>query len=892
MILVKKQKYVLLTFGIAVAILTAVYGFVGFYPFGDKQIMIIDSWHQYFPIFKELSMKLRSGESLFYTFNSGMGTNFLTMIGYYALSPLNLLSVVVPEEYLREFFWVATILKTAFGGAFFSYYLKKIFKKDGLSITIFGLGFAFSAFFINFYWDTMWLDSVAMLPLIIVGLHKLIDENRYKLYVISLMIAIVSNFYIGYFICEFIAVYYFALYFMKKSKFDVKDFFMSLGKVILASLGAVALGAIVLLPIFMGMRNAYGLSSGNPKVFNVYYTILEIITNTFIYTKPTIIDGLPNVYSSVVAIVFAIIYFMSDVKKKSKVINAIFLAFIVFSLNINYLNFVWHGFHFPNQVPYRFSFVFSFVLLTIAYEGYLHLESVSKKEMVTAMLSSVAFILLLEATKSSHFTFVVYYSTIVVIVVYFIALISYKKEYIDHQTLVRLFVLFVISESIFFSANAFLESGSSPRDDYYPKYEEYKSAMALIEENDKGFFRAEMAEKFTANDPIHYGYRGVSQFASTANANVSRITKHLGLPSDAGSNTMAYLPSTPPVNGMLAIKYIFSKDNYVPIDNIAYEVISDENGLTTLENKYYLPLGYMVNEKIDNLVFKYHKPFYNQEKFYEYATGIKGKFYETLEPHNENYSNIEITSKDEPSYHYKNIDKAKKGEGKITYIIEEPGQYYLYFLNQNDKLHVIKNGISREYKARRGIIVDLGIMSAGEEVEVEFELDAQASGYFNIDLVKFDETVFLEQIEILRKEALHISDFSDTKIVGNIDVSSSGLLYTSIPYEKGYQVFVDDKEIETKKYNDAFITFPLSPGKHRIVFEYVPYGFQYGLIISVLSLIIFIILIVFEKRRQKKATVYDYEGIEEISVKEKIEWLDEESNKDNIEISSGEKDED
>ena len=57
------------------------------------------------------------------------------------------------------------LLKIAFCGAFFAYYLKESFKRNDMSIVVFGVFYAFTAFVTGYYWNVMWLDSVALFPL-------------------------------------------------------------------------------------------------------------------------------------------------------------------------------------------------------------------------------------------------------------------------------------------------------------------------------------------------------------------------------------------------------------------------------------------------------------------------------------------------------------------------------------------------------------------------------------------------------------------------------------------------------------------------------------------------------------------------------------------------------
>ena len=68
-------------------------------PFGDQQILVVDFWHQYYPFLRLLHEKLQHGGSLLYTWDSGLGSNFVSIFAYYAASPLNLLTALVPKHF-------------------------------------------------------------------------------------------------------------------------------------------------------------------------------------------------------------------------------------------------------------------------------------------------------------------------------------------------------------------------------------------------------------------------------------------------------------------------------------------------------------------------------------------------------------------------------------------------------------------------------------------------------------------------------------------------------------------------------------------------------------------------------------------------------------------------
>ena len=73
------------------------------YPFGDQCMLHIDMYHQYCPFFTELMEKLKTGGSPFYSWNIGLGADFVSLYAYYLASPLNWLLILWPRGYVIEF---------------------------------------------------------------------------------------------------------------------------------------------------------------------------------------------------------------------------------------------------------------------------------------------------------------------------------------------------------------------------------------------------------------------------------------------------------------------------------------------------------------------------------------------------------------------------------------------------------------------------------------------------------------------------------------------------------------------------------------------------------------------------------------------------------------------
>lgn len=198
------------------------------YPFGDQCMLHIDMYHQYCPFFTELMEKLKTGGSTFYSWNIGLGADFVSLYAYYLASPLNWLLILWPRGYVIEFMTALSILKIALSGLTFTYYLGEHFlvwqdagnaaavirteKKTAMRLpadvasyaaAVCGAAYALCAFMAAYAWNLMWTDCMVLAPLVILGLERLIRDNRPGLYYVSLAVCILSNYYISIMICIF-----------------------------------------------------------------------------------------------------------------------------------------------------------------------------------------------------------------------------------------------------------------------------------------------------------------------------------------------------------------------------------------------------------------------------------------------------------------------------------------------------------------------------------------------------------------------------------------------------------------------------------------------------------------------------------------------------------------
>ncbi|MGN0629764.1 MAG: YfhO family protein, partial [Ruminococcus sp.] len=269
--------YLLLSFFIPCILVGICWALLGVHPFGTRQILVTDFWHQYFPFANILHEKLQSFSSLYYTWESGLGSNFIAMMAYYAASPLNLLTIFFPDSFLRDGLTLILLMKIGFAGLFTGMFLKYTFRRNDISICFFSVMYALCSYILGYSWNIIWIDTVALLPLVMLGTMQLIREKKVYLYSAALALSLISNYYIGLFICIFTVIAFFCIALFECKSFG--HFIMSGLRMIAFTLIGAGLGAFILLPAYYALQLTYSAENSFPKEVSFYEEWLDILAN-------------------------------------------------------------------------------------------------------------------------------------------------------------------------------------------------------------------------------------------------------------------------------------------------------------------------------------------------------------------------------------------------------------------------------------------------------------------------------------------------------------------------------------------------------------------------------------------------------------------------------------
>ncbi len=883
------NQYILVAFLSTCVTMLAVYLCNGMIPFGDKTILRMDLYHQYGPLFAELYDIVKEGGSFFYSWKSGLGSCFLGNYFNYLSSPIGAVIMFFGHKNIPEAIGAMILIKAALSASAFTYYIKNSLKNQNFAAVSFGILYAFCGYMLAYYWNVMWLDAMILLPVLLVGIERIIDHGKPATYITALALTMFSNYYMSYMLCIF-AVIYFCYYYINSyssgaiiskkyakkkrgfiSTLSNRRFFRTGFIFALSSFAAAGLMAAVLLPVYNVLKSSSATSGSFPDDFKSYFTFFDFFANHLASLETTIRssgdDVLPNVYCGVITLILApLFFFTKTISKKEKLSTLGLLIVLYFSFNLNTLNYIWHGFHFPNDLPYRQSFIYSFILLLMAYKVFIRLNEFNSRQIGTVGAFLVAFVVLVEDITSKNVNSVTVILTLSLTVLYVVLLTLFKDKRYHTASLALLLLVCICSEVVMCDSSRV--SITITKDSYASDYEDFKLLKDALDtaENDD-FYRMELSDLRTRMDPSWYGYNGVSAFSSMAFESLANLQDDLGMMSNR-INSYTYNPQTPVYNMMFSLKYIVNNAAPNTLDSPFYSPSLKSDKFSSYKNNYHLPIAYCINSRAENWanedymnIWKIEKgedPFALQGDYFDLATGV-GNPFEKMDISYVTYSNVSpfTESLNSTSFSYSKTTPDADGSAVLYLNTEKEGNVYVYFdvTGGSDKDVVITSPLGTiTQNANQNCIFDLGYFEPNQSIVVTVPFENN-NGTLKFNAYTINEKTFEKGYEILSDTQMLVEEFKDTYIKGRVTANNNCILYTSIPYNKGWKVIVDGEELNKENiiaFGNSLLAAKLEKGNHNIEFRFEAPGFKGGLIVSVTTAAILLIITVLSKFNLKK----------------------------------------
>ena len=553
----------------------------------------------------------------------------------------------------------------------------------------------------------------------------------------------------------------------------------------------------------------------------------------FNVTVETGLDHWPNIYCGVAVFALLPLYTLQrKIPLRQKVPKLLLLVFILISFSTNVLNFIWHGLNYPDSLPARQSFLYILLLLTLCHEAFLHIQEYSKN-MLCAVFAGVLFFLLLceKIVTDDAFTSTCFLVTGIFLLIYAGLIFYYRiygKDFDKNSTVFRLMYLCAVLATVAESGvNTYLTSVPTvSRTTYLSNYDSYQTLTDRTVQNEgNDFFRFEKFARRTQNDAMLIGFQGCSYFSSTLNSLVSDFYEKYGM---RGSRVnYCFEGATPVTAALLSTRYmLYTLDR--GYDNL-FDLVDSEGKLYLYKNNYSLPLGYMITSP-DAL---FNDDGENEDKNLN-PIQRQNKLAHRLGVSDDVFISVAVNS-------YGN---------QADIYIGEDAHYYAY--TPNTKIDTIKmdygEAESKSFsQIKKKYILDLGYHETGDTLSLKSENGES----LKLTAYKVNEPALARFVNLLSQDTLTVDNYDETSLNGHITVSSAGHLALSIPYDPGWTLYVDGVRTEMDLFEDTFISVPSSRGTHTVTLNYFPQGFVWGIIVSIICILLFAAIYYISRSYQK-----------------------------------------
>ena len=849
-------------------------------PFGKHSLLFSDTGAQYIPILEYLRSTVTHGQFHLFSFALGTGSSMVPLLTYYVISPFNLLIFLFPAAQLPTAVAWIMILKISTIGLTMAIFLRHAFLRSGWSLLLFSTAFSLCGFVAMYFYDIMWLDALIWLPLVALGLHRIVSTHHFGLYTVSLTITIFSNYYLGYMTCLFSVMYF--IYLIVEHQPVPTPFretwrmhWPAIRQFFIGSLLAGLMSMIVLIPTALGM-----LLTGKSNFFieNYLPTPLfgpEVLAQFGVGTGDfhSHLYHAPSLFMGTLMFLLLIVYFVSPkIKAVEKTRTMWLLIAMGLSLFVTLFNTIWHMFQQPAGFPFRNVYFFTFLALITAYRAWqTHPDQTMNDPqkflallwgagLLTIGFVSAQFIPQLWNRFMPSYNNELYANSQPNFHLLWLALglllLNTMLVFITEWRPIRigLMILIISGElgSNLYLASRGMDFGSETK---FEKY--FKKDTALLDRINASstkfnlhrvdYLHSTIGNAYSGpynhyNDPLMLDYAGLSSYSSTLDEQARVFQHDLGYfsPNVRRISAQGYTHLT---DMLFSVKYRLNANNRHPI--------------TKLDS--YAGLGFAVPTKLADVQLRDQTALFNQQMVLD-ALGAKP---DTLA----RATVLGVTAHKASATEGKRVAAKRNAHSGPRYV-----QTFKLRVNATGLLHgyspttnVIYSSLQVNGKKAKPMInadgtryvFKLGQHRKGEVVTVSYVTTQPEAGYSN-EFVSLDQAKLVSLAQSLKQQRFKLSRKSGvTWLSGSVKGSAQRrLLYVSIPNTPGWHATVNGRPVKIRSAMHAqsiipvvknyrgMIGVPIHAGKNRVILTYTTPGLKSGALLSALGAAIFAFLVI------------------------------------------------
>ncbi len=842
---------------------------------GKYIILAGDSLQIYAANMRMLIDNIINGENPWFSFSMSMGLNTALSLAFQMMSPFNILYLIFYDKDFNVITAAVIVLKTGLAAAMFQIFASKVLKAKGIHSILFSVFYGMCAFSVIYgVFNFMWLDGVYALPVVALAVYKAVKEGKFSLLTFSYAYIFIVQFYQGYMIGIFSLMYFVLLLVLFKKEERVMKPVKYVLHYLLSLVSAVLISAVIWVPLALFLLHYHPTDS---TVFEVMNTDLLGVGNHLFWGAFQNLYDSPFIYCGIPALLLFPFFFLNkEIDKRERIIAGVLVAFFFAACIFLPLYKLMHAFDAPDMWGFRFSFILSFLICAVSCRESQYIPTIGFKRLGAYVLFLFGlFFLEQQLEKATYGTFV--YNTgrnlavnLGLTALWILLVFLYEKKEQWRTTLVALMIFAGMAECITNGSvrlsDSFFRESFMKEDYYYAWYEDMELSTGAIDSvGDSDFYRTIILSDMGKNSDSFWGYNGVSDFGTAENQNLREFLDSMGVYTTI-RRTFA-TGYTPSLEMLLSVKIrgkIYTGMKMAGYD--AQPVIS--------ENKYRLPVGFMVDEKALSEVEMTNNAFVNQNRVFAALTGEESvDLYKPVE---------------EDKITYEENGLILTGENKNLFLRSgvEDGNMVIRVKDVDDSVYM--QIVSNEPKDLiQGVYVSL-VENMNEEEDNSAWIPAAyklwrtnndhyiqlyTSGNFDImfetagiHIYRSDEKVLGEIFEDLNRESLQVEEWEDGYVKGTIQTSGERkVLFTSIPYVEGWDVKVDGIRVPVVPVlNDTFVGVVIpKEGVHEIELRYRCPGQWAGVFCMLAGIVLFAVLIYTEYKKKSKGNAVVNDNVTE-----------------------------
>ena len=832
----EKKKYWPLTlaaFGGGCLLMAAVYFCLGWWPFGTGTVLTGDLRGLYVNYITDMWARAKQ-DGFFYSFGKLAGGSTLGLFAYYMNSPFNLLFLLLPTRMVPQAAGLIFLLRTGVTAAAFCWYLQRHFAKADPLFAVLGQCYAFCAFCIVYNQNIIWMDVVWLLPLVLAALDDLMRQGRHWGFTVLVFLCILLNFYIAWPVCLFSILYFLCLWSSRGQGRFGRRFAAFAASGVLAA----GLSFFFLLPVLLEVQESKGglfdfTFSLTPQ-FNLLQLPYRLFFGNFFWNDVT--NGLPNIYCGVVLVPLVLLYFCGNAPRREKLGFAALLAALAGSFWVKGVDQIWHGMKQPVWFPYRYSFLFSAVVILLAARV---LTAGSQRRRAWGLAAGLTLVWLAgyplaagaELFSKTKLVAAAGLCTLSLILAWL--LIEKPALPVNKRRLLCGTAALLTAADL--GANTVLALRKFEQfdlADFTTFYDNAAAAVATAKAETDGDCRIEKNFLHTLNDPFLLGYWGISHYSSTKASTAKELLEQLGY---VGYSTYGW-GSTGVADSLLGIRWLYS-DGSRPVAG-HWQPVDCGSAYTLYKNDAAFPLAYLARQDalsvdVDALT---DNTFTMQNAMLQSLTGFTDTALVSVEP------TFSVTD---------------KGTVQVDFTAPFTGPAYMAIPGTEEQLPidvVVDGKLYAQYfePESLGGVICLPSFTAGQRVTMVLGIADDEIFHTNTQIYQLDSAA----LAAARQQVRDVD--ADIREGGRIDVhcavsGDNDLLALSFAYDDNWVVTVNGEEVQPSALFGGLLGVSLPQGDCTVTLRYTHPGVVPDAAASLAALAAALVWWFAERRRSQNA---------------------------------------